>query len=147
MIVFSDNPVVAARMYDLIIRAFIDVAFGVPMDHFTGKFANVRKVLKPEEFEGIFGRASEVIGVTEAQYGGKLHFHGHIFGIFDHQVIGRWIHEAGFREEVTSLIDQLTTARIPEEVRRGYFFKCRPNLKNLIQCCYFKQNGRNGNLE
>merc|ERR1711951_294238 len=114
------NPVIAARVYHRLVRAFFEIIWGMPLSHFTGRKTNVDQLLSKnrDDYIGAFGRLKAVYSVTEEQTGGSLHMHGQLFGMIDQRVLNRWIHDKAFRQEVCNFMDAIATAEVPEEVLR-----------------------------
>ena len=52
-----NNPVVAARVYHRVVRAFFDIICGMPLSHFTGRKTNVDRLLSHTRngYIGAFG--------------------------------------------------------------------------------------------
>ena len=115
-----NNPVVAARVYHRVVRAFFDIICGMPLSHFTGRKTNVDRLLSHTRngYIGAFGRLKAVYSVSEEQTGGSLHMHGQLFGMIDQRVLSRWIHVKGFRKDVCNFMDAIVTAEVPENVLR-----------------------------
>ena len=111
----SNNPVVAAQVFDLVMRAFFSIICGIPLDHFTGKKAKVDRLLSvaKEEYVGAFGRLQATYGIIEAQSSSSLHQHFHLFGQLDHKMLAHWVHDDTVRKEITTSIDDIITARMP----------------------------------
>ena len=116
----AQNSVVAARVYQRVIRGFFDIICGIPLSHFTGRKTNVDRLLSKNRngYIGAFGRLKAVYSVTEEQTGGSLHLHGQLFGMIDQRVLTRWIHDKAFRQEVCNFMDAIAAAEVPEEVLR-----------------------------
>ena len=114
----SDNPVAAAQVFDRVSRAFFAVIAGIHLDNYTRRRATVDRLLvsSGDNYVGAFGKLNAAYGVIEAQSSSSLHTHFHLWGQFDHAVVGRWIHHEGFRKEVTDLIDRVVTARMPAHI-------------------------------
>ena len=114
----ADNPIVTARVFDRMMRAFFEIICGFPLDHFTGLATNVDRLLNINESEyvGAFGKLKAIYAIIEDQTGGSLHMHGHLWGQIDNRVLTRWIHDPSFRKKVTSFIDSIVTTEIPDEV-------------------------------
>ena len=115
-----NNPVMGARVYHRLVRAFFEIICGMPLSHFTGRKTNVDRLLsKSREFYiGAFGRLKAVYSVTEEQTGGSLHMHGQLFGMIDQRVLSRWIHLKGFRKDVCKFMDSIVSAEVSDEVMR-----------------------------
>ena len=73
------NPVAAAEVFDVIIKAFFSLLMGIPLDHLRGKKSNFDRLLQKneEEFVGAYGSIRAVYGIIEAQGSGGLHLHFH----------------------------------------------------------------------
>ena len=114
----AENSVVAARVYQRVIRGFFDIICGITLSHFTGCKSNVDRILSKtrSRYIGAFGRLKAVYSVTEEQTGGSLHMHGQLFGMIDQRVLTRWIHDKAFRQEVCNFMDAIATAEVPETV-------------------------------
>ena len=114
----SNNPVAAARGFDLVMRAFFSIICGIPLDHFTGKKANVDRLLSvsQEYYVGAFGRLHSTYGIIEAQSSSSLHQHFHLFGQLDHKLLAQWVHDDILRKEITTSIDDIITATMPSNV-------------------------------
>ena len=114
------NPVMAARVYHRLVRAFFEIICGMSLSHFTGRKTNVDRLLSKNRdgYIGAFGRLKAVYSVTEEQTGGSLHMHGQLFGMIDQRVLSRWIHQKDFRKDVCKLMDSIVTAAIPDGVVR-----------------------------
>ena len=114
----AGNSVVAARVYQRVIRGFFDIICGIPLSHFTGRKTNVDRLLSKNRsgYIGAFGRLKAVYSVTEEQTGGSLHMHGQLFGMIDQRVLTRWIHDKAFRQEVCNFMDAIATAEVPDTV-------------------------------
>ena len=41
----SNNPIAAAQVFDLVMRAFFSIICGIPLVHYTGKKAKVDRLL------------------------------------------------------------------------------------------------------
>ena len=54
----AENSVVAARVYQRLIRGFFDIICGLPLGHFTGRKTNVDRLLRKNQsgYIGAFGR-------------------------------------------------------------------------------------------
>ena len=54
----TDNPIAAAQVFDRVMRAFFSVIAGIPLNDFTGKRANVDRLLDASkaDYVGVFGR-------------------------------------------------------------------------------------------
>ena len=76
----ADHPIIAARVFDRMMRAFFEIICGFPLDHFTGRKTNVDRLLKANSsrYIGAFGRLKGVYSIIEDQTGGSLHMHGHL---------------------------------------------------------------------
>ena len=85
----TDNPIAAAQVFDRVMRAFFSVIAGIPLNDFTGKRANVDRLLFASKgnYVGVFGRLHANYGVIEAQSSSSLHTHFHLWGHLDHKVI------------------------------------------------------------
>ena len=94
----TNNPIAAAQVFDRVMRAFFSVIAGIPLDHFTGKRANVDRLLYANkgDYVGVFGRLTANYGVIEAQSSSSLHTHFHLWGHLDHKVIEQWVHDDDF---------------------------------------------------
>ena len=114
------NPVLAARVYHRLIRAFFEIICGMPLSHFTGRKTNVDRLLSKNRdcYIGAFGRLKGVYSVTEEQTGGSLHMHGQLFGMIDQRVLSRWIHYKDFRKDVCKFMDSIVTTEVPADVVR-----------------------------
>ena len=114
----TDDPVAAAQVFDRVMRAFFSVIAGIPLSHFTGKRANVDRLLYSTrgDYVGVFGRLHAAHGVIEAQSSSSLHTHFHLWGHLDHKVVGQWVHDGEFRKQITKSIDDIVTARMPSHV-------------------------------
>ena len=124
----AGNSVVAARVYQRLMRGFFDIICGIPLSHFTGRKSNIDRLLSKNQsgYIGAFGRLKAVYSVTEEQTGGSLHMHGQLFGMIDQRVLTRWIHDKAFRQEVCNFMDTIATAEVPEAVLR--MSKQQPNI-------------------
>ena len=87
----ADNPIIAARVFDRMMRAFFEIICGMPLDHFTGRKTNVDRLLfkNRNAYVRAFGRLKAVYAVIEDQSGGSLHLHGHLWGQVDQRVLTR----------------------------------------------------------
>ena len=114
------NPVLAARVYHRLVRAFFEIICGMPLSHFTGRKTNVDRLLSKSRdcYIGAFGRLKAVYSVTEEQTGGSLHMHGQLFGMIDQRVLSRWIHRKDFRNDVCKFMDSIVTAEVSADVVR-----------------------------
>ena len=114
----TQHSVIAARVYQRVIRGFFDIICGIPLSHFTGRRTNVDRLLSNTQtgYVGAFGRLKAAFSVTELQTGGSLHLHGQLFGMIDQRVLTRWIHDKAFRQEVCDFMDAIVTTEIPEAV-------------------------------
>ena len=61
----TDDPIAAAQVFDRVMRAFFSVIAGIPLNDFTGKRANVDRLLYANKgkYVGIFGRLNANYGV------------------------------------------------------------------------------------
>ena len=111
----SDNPIAAAHVFDLVMRAFFSIICGIPLDHYTGKKAKVDRLLSvaKADYVGAFGGLKAAYGIIEAQSSSSLHQHFHLFGQFDHKMLAQWVHDDILRKDITSSIDDIITARMP----------------------------------
>ena len=84
----AENSVVAARVYQRLMRGFFDIICGIPLSHFTGRKSNIDRLLSKNQsgYIGAFGKLKAVYSVTEEQTGGSLHMHGQLFGMIDQRV-------------------------------------------------------------
>ena len=114
----SENPSAAALVFDRVIRAFFSIIAGIPLDDFTGKRANVDRLLSvhSDDYVGAFGRLNSGYAVIEAQSSSSLHTHFHLFGGFDHKLLSHWVHDDACREEMIKAIDEVVTARMPMHI-------------------------------
>ena len=114
----SSNPVAAARVFDLVIKAFFSIIMGIPLHLLRGKKSIFTRMLaSPKmEFTGAYGKIRSIYGVIEAQGSGGLHIHFHAWGMLDHNRMSRFIHDRNFRLEVTNFIDKIITCEIPAEI-------------------------------
>ena len=114
----SNNPIAAAQVFDLVMRAFFAIICGIPLDYYTGKKANVDRLLSVarEDYVGAFGRLQAAYGIIEAQSSSSLHQHFHLFGQLDHKMLAQWVHDDILRKEITSSIDDIITARMPSNI-------------------------------
>ena len=89
--IIADNPIIAARVFDRMMRAFFEIICGMPLDHFTGRKTNVDRLLfkNRNAYVGAFGRPKAIYAVIEDQSGGSLHLHGHLWGQVDQRVLAR----------------------------------------------------------
>ena len=73
----TDNPVAAAQVFDRVMRAFFAIIAGIPLNDFTGKRANVDRLLFANRgnYVGVFGKLHAAYGVIEAQSSSSLHTH------------------------------------------------------------------------
>ena len=87
----SKNPVAAAQVFDHVMRAFFSIICGIPLDDFTGKKAQVDRLLSvaQDDYVGAFGRLHAAYGVIEAQSSSSLHQHFHLFGQLDHKLLAQ----------------------------------------------------------
>ena len=76
----TNNPIAAAQVFDRVMRAFFSIIAGIPLDHFTGKRANVDRLLYATEgnYVCVFGRLYAAYGAIEAQSSSPLHTHFHL---------------------------------------------------------------------
>ena len=74
----AEHSVVAARVYQRLVRGFFDIICGIPLSHFTGRRTNVDRLLSSIQtgHVGAYGRLKAALSVTELQTGGSLHLHG-----------------------------------------------------------------------
>ena len=114
----TDDPIAAAQVFDRVMRAFFSVIAGIPLNDFTGKRANVDRLLYANKgkYVGVFGRLNANYGVIEAQSSSSLHTHFHLWGHLDHKVVEQWVHDEDFRKQITKSIDDIITARMPSEI-------------------------------
>ena len=86
-----DNPIIAARVFDRMMRAFFEIICGFPLEHFTGRKTNVDRLLQANSssYIGAFGRLKGIYSIIEDQTGGSLHMHGHLWGQIDQRVLTR----------------------------------------------------------
>ena len=114
----SKNPVAAARVFDLVMRAFFSIICGIPLDDFTGKKAKVDRLLSvfQDDYVGAFGRVHAAYGIIEAQSSSSLHQHFHLFGQLDHKLLAQWVQDDILRKEITTSIDDIITAAMPSHV-------------------------------
>ena len=150
------NPVAAAQVFEITMRAFFTILMGIPLHHLRGKKSDFSRLLKKNEVEfvGAYGRIRAVYGVIEAQGSGGLHLHFHAWGVLDHSRMARFLHDPKFRLQVTNFIDKIVTCRIPERVvqqekeapRRVIAAEKYPNEASLVldaaTCRYYLQNHR-----
>ena len=130
----TNNPIAAAQVFDRVMRAFFSIIAGIPLKHFTGKRANVDRLLfaNKDNYFGVFGKLNAAHGVIEAQSSSSLHTHFHLWGHLDHKVIEQWIHDGHFRAQVTRSIDDIITARMPshieaeEKLKKGVVIGAQP---------------------
>ena len=130
----TNNPIAAAQVFDRVIRAFFNIIAGIPLEDFTGKRANVARLLFANEdnYFGVFGKLHAAYGVIEAQSSSSLHTHFHLWGNLDHKVIEQWVHDSDFRNQVTRSIDEIITARMPshiandEKMKKGVVIGAEP---------------------
>ena len=61
-----NNPVVAARVYHRVVRAFFDIICEMPLSHFTGRKSIVDRLLSNTRigYIGAFGRLKAVYSVS-----------------------------------------------------------------------------------
>ena len=85
----TNNPIAAAQVFDRVMRAFFSIIAGIPLKHFTGKRANVDRLLfaDRDNYFGVFGKLNAAHGVIEAQSSSSLHTHFHLWGHLNHKVI------------------------------------------------------------
>ena len=85
----TNNPIAAAQVFDRVMRAFFAIIAGIPLSDFTGKRANVDRLLFANrgKYIGVFGKLHAAYGVIEAQSSSSLHTHFHLWGHLDHKVI------------------------------------------------------------
>ena len=116
----ANNAVVGATVFHRVIRGFFEIICGMPLSHFTGRKANVDRLLSDSRdgYIGAFGKLKAVYAVTEEQTGGSLHMHGQLFGMVDQRVLTRWIHVKSFRKDVCNFIDAIVTTEVPDDVSR-----------------------------
>ena len=114
----SLNPVAAARVFDLIIKAFFSIIMGIPLHLLRGKKSIFTRLLATPttDFTGAFGKIRAIYGIIEAQGSGGLHIHFHAWGILDHNRMSRFIHDKNFRMEVTNFIDKIVTCQLPADI-------------------------------
>ena len=76
----ADHPIIVARVFDRMMRAFFEIICGFPLDHFTGRKTKVDRLLKANSsrYIGAFVRLKKVYSIIEDQAGGSLHMHGHL---------------------------------------------------------------------
>ncbi|SVE30995.1 uncharacterized protein METZ01_LOCUS483849, partial [marine metagenome] len=112
------NPVMAARVYHRLIRAFFEIICGMSLSHFTGRKTNVDRLLSKNRdgYIGAFGRIKAGYSVTEEQTGGSLRMHEQLFGMINQHVLSRWIHVKDFRKDVCNLMDSIVTATVSDDV-------------------------------
>ena len=130
----TNNPIAAAQVFDRVMRAFFSVIAGIPLNDFTGKRANVDRLLYANkgDYVGVFGRLHANYGVIEAQSSSSLHTHFHLWGHLDHKVIEQWVHDDDFRKQITESIDNIITARMPshiveeEKLKKGVVIGAEP---------------------
>ena len=61
------NPVIGARVYNRLVRAFFEIICGMSLSHFNGRKTNVDRLLSKNRdgYIGAFGRLKAVYSVTE----------------------------------------------------------------------------------
>ena len=64
----SENPIAAAEVFDRIMRAFFSIIAGIPLDDFTGKKANVERLLSEyrHDYVGAFRKLHSFYRVIQA---------------------------------------------------------------------------------
>ena len=114
----SLTPVAAARVFDLVIKAFFSIIMGIPLHLLRGKKSIFTRLLATPttDFTGAFGKIRAIYGIIEAQGSGGLHIHFHAWGILDHNRMSRFIHDKQFRMEVTNFIDKIVTCQLPADI-------------------------------
>ena len=114
----SQNPVAAAEVFDVTIKAFFSIIMGIPLHLLRGRKSIFTRLLasKNDEFVGAFGKINAIYGVIEAQGSGGLHVHFHAWGQLDHRRMGRFLHDPKFQKHVIDFIDKIVTAEIPDEL-------------------------------
>ena len=77
----TNNPIAAAQVFDRVMRAFFAIIAGIPLSDFTGKRANVDRLLFANRgnYIGVFGKLHAAYGVIEAQSSSSLHTHFHLW--------------------------------------------------------------------
>ena len=71
----SENPVAAVQVFYRMMRNFFSIIVGLPLDHFTGRRANVDRLLQRNEnkYIGAYGRPNAAYGIMEDQKNKSLH--------------------------------------------------------------------------
>ena len=63
--IIADNPIIAARVFDRMMRAFFEIICGFPLEHFTGHKTNVDRLLQGNSscYIGAFGRLKGIYSI------------------------------------------------------------------------------------
>ena len=78
----AECPIAAARVFYRIVEKVFDIIIGLPLDHYTGRRANVDRLLSTNKnkYIGPYGRVTAGLMSIEEQSGGSLHGHANLFG-------------------------------------------------------------------
>ena len=98
-LLLSDNPVAAARAFQLMVEAFMDIFVGKPIAGF------MRKSVIGEP--GLFGPVSGCYGVHEVQGRGILHIHCLLFGHLDPTHISKLADNPELKQLFCDVIDSI----------------------------------------
>ncbi len=118
----KNNPSVATNIFYRLIRKFFAIIVGLPLEHFTGKKANIERLLQKnkKKYTGAYGFIKAALGIIEEQTSGNLHYHGILFGAWDFDVIQQHIHKPNVAKIFTELIDSHITCEIPQDIKEKH---------------------------
>ena len=96
-----------------------DILIGLHLDHYTGRRANVDRLLSKNKgkYIGPYGTVTAGLMSIEEQSGSSLHGHASLFGSWDIDVIERYIHDRTFRNQLVDLIDSIITCKTPDNIK------------------------------
>ena len=110
-----ENPVEAARGFDRICRAVVELLIGLKLreSHFG---RNATQVRASEQPRGIFLRSKALYGVKEADGRDSLHAHNLISTELDPRVLQQYLHDPEFQRELAAVLSSMLVAYVNGDV-------------------------------
>ena len=105
----ADNPVEAARVFDLFCKTLIESVIKISLSKQHGG-SDIDHLVNPKK--GAFLQPYGLYGIIEAQQRGTLHFHGMLFTEFVADILTKYAHDEESVKKICELIDQQFSATI-----------------------------------
>ena len=131
------NPIASVLEYRMLIGSLISIMFGITPNFHGNHHHTNRTMFYGKRWKGVFGMTHVVIGVTETQKHGALHFHCIVMGSVPPDVLQKVSHIEELCKAMACALDKMFGTSVPKEVHMRYVIehdmKCTEEWRLQLQ--------------